>query len=199
MPNEMLVHNRVKVACLVAVTIACCCSAANAQAVVHALGGTLNGVYPAANSVTLTTDDGSSGAFQLAPKSEPNLNFDKEVRADTSSPEKATAKGAHVILYYFWDGDARTAVAVQSLGSGPFAKVTGKVVGFNKHDHVLTLRTADGKTETIQVSDKTVVDTSDGVATGERFEAGKGEDVRVLADSKNGTAEALLIRTDTGD
>ncbi len=199
MHTRTMMQDRKKIACLIAVTFACCCGAAKAQAVVHALGGTLQDISPAANNLTLNTDDGSSGSFQLPPKPEVNLNFDKEVRAGTTSLEKVTANGEHVILYYFWNGDARTAVAVQSLGSGPFQVSAGKVVGFNKHDHVLTLKTADGKTETVQVSDKTVVDTADGVAPGARFHVGRGDDVRLLADSKNGSEEALLIRTYTGD
>ncbi len=199
MHTRTMMQTRSKLSCLIAVTFACCCSAASGQAVVHALGGTLQDVSPAANSLTLTPDDGSSGSFQLPPKSEPNLNFDKDVRAGTSSPETVKADGSHVILYYYWDGDARTAVAVQSLGAGPFQVSSGKVVGFNKHDRVLTVRTADGKTETVAVSDKTVVDSAEGVATGMRLHVGKGDDVRLLAESKNGTEEALLIRTDTGD
>lgn len=185
--------------CVIAVTLACWCSAASAQAVVHALGGTLQDVSAAANSLTLTTDDGSSGAFELPSKPGPNFNLDKELQAGTSAPDTAKGDGSHVILYYVWQGEARIAVAVQSLGAGPFVVSGGKVMGFNKHDRVLTVRTVDGKTETVQVSDKTVVDSADGVATGARLHVGKGDEVRLLSDAKNGAEQALLIRTDAGD
>jgi hypothetical protein len=189
-------HNRLKIVCFIVVTLACYSSAANAQWVVHALGGTVKLVNPSAKSIILVTDDGSSGLFQLPPKSDVNLTFDKDVRAETTASEKFTGNiGTHVILYFFGEDNTRTTVAVHSLGSGPFEKVTGTVLKFSKHDHVITLQTKAGKTETIVVSDKTVVDTSDGVAQGRRFRAEKGDHLRLLTDSKNGIQEALLIRT----
>jgi hypothetical protein len=189
-------HSRTKIACLIAVAIACCGGAANAQAVVHAIGGTLTAVSPDAKTVTMTTDDGSSASFNLSPTMDTKLNFDDKVRAETTTPQKLKADGSHVILYFIWNNDARTAVAVQSLGAGPFEKVTGTVLKFDKHDHDLMLRTADGKTETVLVGDKTVVDTEDGIGEGQQFHAGKGDHVRLLASSKNGSEEALFIRTE---
>jgi hypothetical protein len=189
-------HSRTKIGCLIAAAIACCGGAANAQAVVHAVGGTLTAVSPTSQTVTLTADDGSLGSFQLAAKPNGTLNFDEQVRAQTTSPEKLKADGSHVILYFIWKNDARTAVAAQSLGNGPFEKVTGTVLKFDKHSHDLTLRTADGKTEKVMVADKTVVDTDEGIGVGQKFHAGKGDPVRLLAESKNGNEEALFIRTE---
>lgn len=189
-------HSTTKIACLIAVAFACCGGAANAQAVVHAIGGSLTAVSPAERTVTMTTDDGSSASFNLSPTMDIKLNFDDKVRAETTPPQKLKADGSHVILYFIWNGDARTAVAVQSLGAGPFEKVAGTVLKFDKHDHDLMLRTADGKTETVLVGEKTVVDTEDGIGEGQQFHAGKGDHVRLLASSKNGGEEALFIRTE---
>lgn len=188
--------SRTKIVWLIAVAIACCGGAASAQAVVHAVGGTLTAVSPGTQTVTMTTDDGSSASFDLPPTLDAKLSFDGKVRAETTSPEKLKADGSHVILYFIWTNDSRTAVAAQSLGSGPFEKVAGTVLKFDKHDHDLMLRTADGKTETVVIGDKTVVDTVDGVGEGQQFHAGKGEHVRLLASSKNGSEEALFIRTE---
>lgn len=192
-------RNRMKRTWLVVGVVACCGGLARAQAVVHALGGTIDDSSHPANSLTVTTDDGSSGSFAVSATAGTNLNFDKDVRAETDSPGTAEAKGTHVILYYVWDNGDRTVVAVQKLGPGPFEKVDGKVTEFNKHDRVLTMHTEDGKTETIQVSDKTVIDTADGVTSGVRFHAGKGNHLRLLAVSKNGAEQALLIRADSDD
>ena len=155
-----------KIAWLLAVGIACCGGAANAQAVVHAIGGTLTVVSPAEKTVTMTADDGSSASFNLPPAVDTKLSFDDKVRAETTPPQALKPDGSHVILYYIWKNDARTVVAAQSLGNGPFEKVTGTVLKFDKHDHDLMLRTADGKTETVLVGEKTVVDTADGVGDG---------------------------------
>ena len=187
-----------KIACLIAATF-CCWSVAHAQSVVHAVGGTVTAVSPAEKTITLTLDDGTSDTFQYMATADAKLSFAAEVRAETTSPEKVTASGAHVILYFIWSNDGRTAVAVQSLGSGPFEKVDGTIVKFDKHDRDLTLRTADGKTETVQVAAKTVLDTSDGIAEGPQFHADKGDHVRLLAEAKNGNEEAVFIRPDGGE
>ncbi len=190
MPNGM------KIACWIVATMLGGTSAANAQSVVHAVGGTVVAVSPAAKTITMTLDDGTSNTFNYVATGDAKLSFAADVRAETTSPEKVKASGTHVILYFIWSNDGKTAVAVQSLGNGPFEKVTGKIVKFDKHDHDLTLQTADGKTETVVVEDKTVVDTADGVAEGAQFHADKGDHVRLLAEAKNGNEEALFIRPD---
>jgi hypothetical protein len=188
-----------KIACWIAATFVWGSGAANAQSVVHAVGGTVVAVSPTAKTITLTLDNGTSDTFNYVATGDAKLSFAEDVRAETTSPDKVTASGSHVILYFIWANDGRTAVAVQGLGSGPFEKVTGTIVKFDKHARDLTLRTADGKTETVVVADKTVEDTADGVAEGPQFHAEKGEHVRLLAESKNGNEEALFVRPDGDD
>ena len=190
-------HKRMKIACLIA-TLGCWYGAANAQSVVHAVGGTITG-SPSAGAITLNLDDGTSGSFNFLATPDAKLTFPEDVRAETAPPDKPVANGSHVILYYIWNSDGKAAVAVQSLGSGPFEKVTGTILKFDKHAHDLTLRTADGKTENILVASKTVVDTVDGVEEGAQYRAEKGDHVRLLAESKNGNVEALFIRPEGDD
>jgi hypothetical protein len=169
--------------------------AAEAQWVIHALGGTVQSVGAARKTMTLRTDDGSSGEFKFPQAANVSVSFDKDVRAETMDADKESGIGHQVILFFFGADEVRTAIAVQDLGSGPFVKVTGTVVSFDKHDRTLTMRTPAGGQQTFVVSDKTVVDTADGVEPGRKFHASKGDHLRLLAEPKGGQQQAMLIRT----
>jgi len=186
---------RVFIPCFVVIAIGCSSAAVQAQWVVHALGGTVQSVRAAKKTMNLNTDDGSSGEFQFPETANINVSFDKDVRAETEPADKLSGDAHQVILFFFGVDLVRTAFAVEDLGTGPFVKVTGTVVSFNKHDHTLTLQTNAGPPQTFVVGDKTVVDTAGGVASGHGFKAEKGDHLRLLAESKDGKQQAMLIRT----
>ena len=112
---------------------------ANAQEVVHALAGTVTYINPTNKTIIINTDDGSEPLFKDMTASNASLDFAKDLRADSTPADTFTKKGAHVIVYYFGDGDERTAVALQDLGGGPLKKISGSVSKFNKHEHLLTI------------------------------------------------------------
>jgi hypothetical protein len=169
--------------------------AANAQQVVHALAGTVTYINPTNKTIIIITDDGSEGLFKDMTASNVSLNFAKEIRANSTPADAFTTKGAHVIVYYFGDGDERTAVALQDLGGGPLKKISGSVTKFNRHEHLLTITDAAGVSESFHIDPKTVAETAVGAVEGEKFDPGKGEQVRVTATLANGSPEALFIRT----
>jgi hypothetical protein len=43
------------------------------------------------------------------------MEFDKDLRAQATSADRFNTTGTHVIVYYFGEGDPRTAVALQGL------------------------------------------------------------------------------------
>jgi hypothetical protein len=43
------------------------------------------------------------------------MEFDKDLRAQATSADRFNTTGTHVIVYYFGEGDLRTAVALQGL------------------------------------------------------------------------------------
>jgi hypothetical protein len=180
---------------VVAVGMLCGTSAMRAQWVIHSLGGTVESLQPARKTMYVITDDGSGGNFQFAASPDVNVSFDKDVRLGTMSADKFTAQGDHVILFYFGDGRVRTAYSVLDVGKGPFVKETGTVESYDKHSRMLTVKTKAGADEAFVVSDKTVVDTADGVANGKKLHLSKGDPVRVLAQSASGSNQALLVRT----
>jgi hypothetical protein len=143
--------------------------------------------------IEIDTDDGSSGHFELLKKAGESVEFDKTVSADATPADKFMTKGAHVIVYYFGEGQVRTVIALHDLGDGTIEKSSGTVVKLNRHDHVLTIKSSAGAEETFRVDPKTVADTPTGVAEGLKFDLNKGDSVRVTSAQANGSDTALLI------
>jgi hypothetical protein len=186
---------RAVIACCIVSAFSFCSVAASAQWVIHAMGVTVKSVNDSSKTLLVDTDDGTPGDFQLPKTSKINMNFDKDVRAETAAPDKFDGKAGHVILFFYGDGVVRTAVAAESVGAGPFQKITGTVLKYDKHDRTVTLQTDSGE-KTFSISDKTIVDTPDGVAPGRKFNAERGDHLRLLAQLKDGQEQTLLIRFD---
>ena len=53
--------------------------------------------------------------FKDLTKSDVPMEFDKDLRAQATSADHFNTTGTHVIVYYFGEGDLRTAVALQAL------------------------------------------------------------------------------------
>jgi hypothetical protein len=170
--------------------------AANAQEVVHALSGTVSAINPTTKTIIINTNDGSFGLFKEPAKSNLPLLFENDIRSRTTPADTFQDKGAQVIVYYFGGGfgqsSDRTVVALQNLGAGPIEKDTGTVVKFNKH--ALTIKTDSGAEETFQIGDSAVAETATGAARAEKFDPGKGDQVRVIAALDNGQKTLIFVR-----
>ncbi len=141
----------------------------------------------------MTTDNGTSGHFEWAKKSDGELDFDKTVKAESTDADKFTTKGAHVIVYFTGDGVLRTAIAVRDLGDGPFVSGKGTVVKVNHHDHLLVIKNGAGAEETFRIDPKTVADTTTGVVEGFKLDFDKGDAVVITAVPAGEDKTALLI------
>jgi hypothetical protein len=176
----------------------CLCLPISAQEVVHALTGKLTSVNPATKTISVDTDDGSEGVFKVLTDKSIPLDFNKEVK-DVSTPAadfskaKATEK-TQILVFYIGDDAQRTAVAVEDLGAGPFQKTVGTIVNFDRHSHILTVKDSKGAVEPFHLGPKTVAEGTDGVELADRFEAHRGDQIRVIGSSANGTLNALFIR-----
>ena len=167
-----------------------------AQEVVHALTGTVSATNPTAHTITVKTDDGSEGLFKVMGATQAKISLDKGIEAQTKPADQFTTVGSYVIVYFFGDGDVRTAVAVKDLGAAPVQRCIGTVTKFDRHHHLLTLKDNAGQTEEITVDENTSVDTTDGVVQGLKYEANKGDQVRVIRAAANGQNTALFIYAD---
>ncbi len=182
--------------CLCVFTAALTCGhVAAAQEVVHALSGTVEQINPQARTIQLKTNDGSEGVFSyLSQKSTTEMNFDRDVKDRTVPVASFNKLNEQVVVYFYGDGDQRTAVAVQDLGPGPFDIVEGTVTRFNKHQHQVTVKNAAGTEQTFTLDPKAMADSMTGAVPGDRLSPSKGDNVRVIATNTSGNGTALFIR-----
>jgi hypothetical protein len=180
--------------CFFATCFALIATAVQAQVIVHALSGTIKSSNAKIGMTEIATDDGSSSHFRwmLFAEAEAAVNFDKTISANSVTPDKVTATGRHVIVYYYGQDTVRILVGLRDLGDGPIENHAGTFVKMG-HDHLLTIQNSSGTEESFHVDPKTVADTATGVSIGFKFELSKGETVRVTAAPATGTATALLI------
>jgi hypothetical protein len=177
------------VGCILSVAVA-----ATAQEVVHALTGTVRSIDPASKTITIFTDNGSEGLFKDLTNPKLKVDFDKKLRTDTSNIDTFEGAGAYVIVFYFGDGDVRTAVAVRNLGSGPFTNDIGTVVRLDGREHLLSIKTKSGVVKSFKIAADTVAETDLGVVNGIKYQPEKDDQVRVVASTVNGASTALFVR-----
>ena len=181
-------------ACLVAGCVGAASVAAGAQEVVHALTGTVSSVDPVSKSVTIFTDNGSQSLFKNVTGSKARYVLDKKIRVDASATDTLSKTGAYVIVFFFGDDNTRTAVAVRSLGSGPFTSAVGTVVEFEGREHSISVKDSSGAVQTFKITSDTVGESGIGATEGFKFQVQKGDEVRVVATTVNGGATALFIQ-----
>jgi hypothetical protein len=169
--------------------------AAHSQMIVHAVSGTVKSVDSKAKTITVAVDQGDDMQFKIQSGTAPALAFDPVLRGDAVDAGKFNGVGDFVVVYFYGFDTDSTAVAVKDFGKSQLEKLTGTVASFDKHNHTLTVRTSDGKTQSFPLDDKAVVDTGMGLESGRKFDPGKGANVRVTATDSNGKNVAVFIRS----
>jgi hypothetical protein len=165
------------------------CLSAGAQKVIHARAGQVIAVNPAPKTLTLKIADGSSVLFQDVASPEPAVFFDKTVRSKTVPAGTFIKVGANVVVFYYGI-NTLTAVAIKELGD-PLQKSTGSVADFDRHQHLLTLKTKTAEPQKLVLNDETVVDTPDGIVKSTDYRPNKGEQLRCF--TKPASQVALFV------
>jgi hypothetical protein len=181
-------------ACLFAGCVAALPMSLTGQEVIHALTGTISAINPATKTITVFQDNGSRGVFQEMVNKKTAIAFDKKVAAETTAATAFDKQGTYAIVFYYGDNDDRTAVAVKSLGAGPFASVTGTVTKFDGHAHTISVQEASGAEHTFHIDAGTVAEGGIGAIPGLKFEANRGDHVRVVSSGGGGEETALFLR-----
>lgn len=181
----------------VALTIAltACCATAGAQMVVHAVSGTVKAINPATKTMDVTVESGDTSEFKLASNAKVTLDFDNTLRADATDADKFQKVGDYAVVYYYGYDSNETAVAVKDLGAGPFQKIDGTVVNFDKHSRTMTVKDDAGKTETFVLGAHLVVDVGMSVENGRSYDPHKGYSVRVTYTTADGKNTAVFVRS----
>jgi outer membrane lipoprotein-sorting protein len=172
-----------------------CCATAGAQMVVHAVSGTVKAINAAAKTMDVTVDSGDTSEFKLTRSAKVTLDFDNALRSDAMNADKFQKLGDYAVVYYYGYGDDETAVAVKDLGAGPFQKIDGTVVNFDKHSRTMTVKDDGGKTETFELGPHLVVDLGMSVENGRSYDPHKGYSVRVTYTNGGGKNTAVFVRS----
>ncbi|HEX3892632.1 MAG TPA: hypothetical protein VHW46_08670 [Terracidiphilus sp.] len=155
--------------------------------------GTVSSVDPTSKTITMFLDSGSQGTFKDMINQKVSLAVDKKLLVDTTSPDEFKKGGAYVVVFYFGGSDTRTAVALRSLGTGPFTAMTGTVTQFENH-RSLSIRDESGAVKSFALTGDTIVEAGAGAVSGAKFQASKGDHVRVVGAAKDGSSTALFVR-----
>jgi hypothetical protein len=162
-----------------------------AQEVVHALTGTVSSVDSVGKTITVFLDGGSQGTFKEMTKAKTPLSVDKKLLATATNVDAFNKNGAYVIVFYFGGTDARTAVALRSLGTGPFTAMEGTVA--RAESHAISVQDKSGAVQTFKLNADTVAESYSGALDGLKFQAQKDGHVRVVGTSQNGDLVALFV------
>lgn len=155
------------------------CACASAQMVVHAISGKIKGINSASKTVdVIAAPDGTVAEFKLPSKEVP-LDFNNDLRSESTDPGKFQKIGDFAVVYYYGFDTDRTAVGIKDLGADGFQKLSGTVAGFQKKDRVMAVKDSAGKTHSFTLSDHLIVDNGVGVQEGRKYEPHKGAQVRV--------------------
>jgi len=184
--------NRIALCLALALSFVASSRLAWTQEVIHALTGTVSSIDPTEKTITLFLDGGSQGTFKDMTNQHVSMSVDKKLLADTTTPDEFKKSGAYVIVFFFYGTDTRTAVALRSLGAGPFTATTGTVTKLEAH-HSITVQDKSGATQTFALDADTVAEGVSGAVSGLKFQADKGDHVRVVGSAKGGNPTALFV------
>ena len=165
--------------------------ASGAQQIIHALTGTVSMIDTHSGTITVLEDNHSTGVFQRGGKTP--SSFDKRIASETTAADSFDKSGAYTIVFYCGDGDDREAVALKSLGTGPFTSTEGTVEKFDR-GHSIAVRDSAGTTHVFNLIETTVAETNFGAVPAKKFSADKGDHVRVVSSTESGTPTALFVR-----
>ena len=164
-----------------------------AQEVIHAAIGTVTSIDSAAQTITLLQAGTTRRLFKT--NASGKVELDKRISKDTQQAASFQAEGAFVVVFYFGEEQNPTAIALRSLGKGPFASITGKVTNWDRHRRAITVTDAAGAVHQFKISPETIADTSMGSVDGARYQAQNGDRVRVVSELESGESTALFVNS----
>lgn len=180
---------------LIPVMMVVLCASAGAQMVIHAVSGMVKAVDPDSKTMDVTVDNGTTSQFKLPSKAKVTLDFDKALQSDSVNASNFQHVGNYVVVYYYGYDYDRTAVAVKDLGAGPFQKIEGTVMSFDKHDRTMTVNDDAGKSVTIALDDHMVLDSGVSVTSGRGYDPHKGYHVIVTYGQSGDKNTAVFVRS----
>jgi len=177
--------------------LSCCIGlsvvSAAAQQVVHALTGTVSSINAAGKTILVFQDNGTQSEFTDGTDSKARLSIDKKVALETTAADVFKRTGAYVVVLYYGGDNNRTAVALKNLGSGPFTSTNGTVVKFDSK-HSIAVEDTSGATQIYRLTQDTIGEGYLGAVDGFKFQAQKGDKVRIVGSKDDSGLRALFVR-----
>ena len=115
--------------------------------------GTIQETDEAAHKILVKTADGIERLFHLGARSAVH-------GGDAAGDEtmRALKKGTRVVVHYTADGENLTAEEVDRLGDEGLKQIEGKVTAVNRGARTISIRLANGTTQTLRLSDRAASD-----------------------------------------
>lgn len=140
-----------------------------------ALEGTMQKFYRAANVIVVKTIDGVEHA----------LSFTKSLivhgGGEGEDPLAGLLEGRPVVVHYTLQGSRLAAQEIDRVGADDTTITEGRVVEVNRKRRQITIRSENGSSETLRLSERAAADSSTGVA-----EPGLDVQVKVLVVDEDG-------------
>ncbi len=111
--------------------------------------GTVSSIDSSAKTITVFQDNGTQGEFSDATGKKAHLTLDKKVSLDSTAADAFKKTGAYAVVLYYGNDTSRTAVALKSLGAGPFSTASGTVVKF-EGKRSISIEDSSGATADLQ-------------------------------------------------
>jgi hypothetical protein len=167
----------------------------NAQELIHAITGTVASINSGSKTISVLQDNGTQAEYQLNMNAKTRIAFDKRIEAQSTAAGTFDKQGAYaIVFFYYGKGDTRTAVALKSLGAGPFSSAEGTVTKYDSRARSISVQDKTGTVQTFKIDEQTVAESSTGAIPGDRFHAEKGDQVRIVSTTAQGGATALFVR-----
>ena len=122
-----------------------------------ALEGSVDKVYAGAHSALVTAGDGVKHLIHFTDRTVVHGDH------DPNAPLDSLKEGSRVVVHYTMDGTRKAAVEVDRIGEGGLAEAKGVVTRIDRQAQRLSIRLADGTTETLQLSERAARDVGRGL------------------------------------
>ena len=115
--------------------------------------GTIDKTYAAANTVIVKATDGVEHLFHLTRRTVVHGAKDTGDVALSGLKE-----GSHIVVHYAAEAEQKTAVEVDRIGDDGLAAMEGVVTRVDREGRKISIRLADGSTETLQLTERAAQD-----------------------------------------
>jgi len=118
-----------------------------------ALEGTVNNTYAAANTVIVKATDGLEHLFHLTKRTVVH-----GAKATGDAALSGITEGSRVVVHYTADGEKKTAVEVDRIAEDGLSAIEGVVSNMGRDGKKVSIRLANGSTETLLLSERAASD-----------------------------------------